>query len=142
MRITIDVGANELRQIQRITGKKKTSPAIAQALSEFLRQQQRQAFIARVLTGGTGYALTNEQLEAQDLRQVFKSSRHVPFAPEDWAEAAAREREFRASGRTIPRNDLFVATVAIRVEVPVVCRDAHFEAMRKRRGTRLQVEQV
>ncbi len=70
MRITIDVDANELRQIQRITGEKKKSPAIAQALSAFLRQQQRQAFIARVLTGGTDYALTNEQLEAQDVYEA------------------------------------------------------------------------
>ena len=70
MRITIDVDANELRQIQRITGQKKKSPAIAQALSEFLRQQQRQAFIARVLTGGTDYVLTNEQLETQDVYEA------------------------------------------------------------------------
>jgi Arc/MetJ family transcription regulator len=67
MRITIDVDANELRQIQRITGQKKKSPAIAQALSEFVRQRQRQKFIARVLSGGTDYPLTNEQLEAQDV---------------------------------------------------------------------------
>ncbi len=80
--------------------------------------------------------------EEADLQQLFKFSRHVPFAPEDWAEAAALERESRAGGLTIPRNDLFVATVALRVEVPVVCRDAHFEAMRKILGTRLQVEQV
>ena len=59
-----------LRQIQKITGQKKKSPAIAQALSEFIRQQQRQNFIARVLSGGTDYALTNEQLEAQDVYEA------------------------------------------------------------------------
>ena len=80
--------------------------------------------------------------EGPDLDQIFKFSRHLSFEPEDWAQAAALEREFRARGLTIPRNDLFVATVAIRVEVPVVCRDAHFEAMRNILGTRLQVEQV
>jgi len=80
--------------------------------------------------------------EEPDLEQVFRFSRHVPFEQEDWAEAAALEREFRAKGLTIPRNDLFVATVAVRVEVPVVCRDAHFEAMRKVLGTQLQVEPV
>lgn len=80
--------------------------------------------------------------EGPDLEQVFKFSRHVPFEQEDWAEAATLERGFRARGLTIPRNDLFVATVAIRLEVPVVCRDAHFEAMRQVLGTQLQVEQV
>lgn len=66
-RLVIEVDANELKPIWRITGKKKKSPAIAQALSEFLRQRQRPEFIARVLTGGTDYALTNDQLEAQDV---------------------------------------------------------------------------
>jgi len=70
MRITIEVDANELNQIQRITGKKKKSPAIAQALSEFIRQRQKQTFIARVLSGGTDYALTNEQLETRDIYEA------------------------------------------------------------------------
>jgi ABC-type enterochelin transport system ATPase subunit len=39
-------------------------------LSEFIRQRQRQEFIARVLTEGTDYALTNEQLEAQDVYEA------------------------------------------------------------------------
>jgi predicted nucleic acid-binding protein len=80
--------------------------------------------------------------EGPDLELVFRFSRHVPFEQEDWAEAAALERGFRAQGLAIPRNDLLVATVAIRAEVPVVCRDAHFEAMRQVLGTQLQVEQV
>lgn len=70
MRITIEIDANELKQIQRITGKKKKSPAISQALSEFIRQRQRREFIARVLSEGTDYALTNEQLEAQDVYEA------------------------------------------------------------------------
>ena len=70
MRITIDVDANDLKQIQRITGRKKKAPAIAQALSEFIRQQQKQKFIERALSGGTDYALTNEQLEAQDVYEA------------------------------------------------------------------------
>lgn len=77
-----------------------------------------------------------------DLELVSRFSQHVPFEQEDWTEAAALERKLRAKGLTPPRNDLFVAAVAIRVEVPVVCRDAHFEAMRQVLGTQLQVEQV
>lgn len=70
MRITIAVDANDLRQIQRLTGQRKKSPAITQALVEYLRQQQRKEFIARVLMGRTDYALTNEELEQRDLYET------------------------------------------------------------------------
>lgn len=70
MRVTIDIDANELKQIQTITGKTRKSPAIAQALSAFIRQQQKRKFIARVLSGGTDYLLANEQLEAQDVYEA------------------------------------------------------------------------
>lgn len=80
--------------------------------------------------------------EEADLKQVFQFSRHIPFGPEDWVGAATLEREIRGRGLTLPRNDLFVATVALRVGAPVVCRDVHFETMRKILGTRLRVESV
>jgi hypothetical protein len=66
MRVTIDIDANALSRIQTITGQKKKSPAISQALSTFLRQQQKQRFIEKALSGGTDFALTNEELEASD----------------------------------------------------------------------------
>ncbi len=70
MRITIDVDANDLKQIQKITGEKKKSPAIAQALSRFLHQQERHGFIERALSGQTDFALTNDELEARDLYEA------------------------------------------------------------------------
>jgi Arc/MetJ family transcription regulator len=70
MRITIDVDASELKQIQRITGQKKKSPAIAQALSQFLRQQERQHFLERALSGQTDFSLTNDELEARDIDET------------------------------------------------------------------------
>ncbi len=70
MRITIDVDANELKQIQKITGEKKKSPAIIQALSRFLRQQQRQKFLERALSGQTDFSLTNDELEALDIYET------------------------------------------------------------------------
>ena len=57
MRITIDVDATELKEIQKITLEKKKSPAIVQALSRFLRQQQRQKFLERALFGRTDFSL-------------------------------------------------------------------------------------
>jgi hypothetical protein len=70
MRITIDVDASELKRIQRITGEKKKSPAIAQALSRFLRQQERQKFLERVLSGQTDFSLSNDELEARDIDET------------------------------------------------------------------------
>ena len=66
MRFTIEMDADDMRRIQRITGKKKKSPAVRQALTEFLKLRERQEFVRRVLAGQTDYSLSNEQLEALD----------------------------------------------------------------------------
>jgi predicted nucleic acid-binding protein len=80
--------------------------------------------------------------EESDLEQAFALSHHFPFQQDDWPEAARLERQFRAKGLIIPRNDLFVATVAIRTGLVILCRDAHFSAAQKLAGERLKVEQV
>ena len=69
--------------------------------------------------------------EETDLQQAFALSHHFPFEPDDWRQAAFLERELRAKGISVPRNDLFVATVGIRAGLVVLCRDAHFDAARK-----------
>ena len=80
--------------------------------------------------------------EEDDLTEALSLSQHVLFIAEDWRQAAQLERRLRAKGVTIPRNDLFVATVAIRSGLPLVCRDAHFDALRRVIGNQLNVEQV
>jgi predicted nucleic acid-binding protein len=91
--------------------------------------------------------------EEADLEQALSLAQHCPFEPDDWRQAATLERRLRAKGLTIPRNDLFVAVVAIRVQMPVLCRDKHFDAIRKivsegpndaakKFGGELKVEQV
>mgnify|MGYP001563241898 CR=1 FL=1 len=70
MRVTVEVDASELKQIQKLTGQKKKSPAISHALSEFIRQQQKRRFIERALSGQTDCAVTNEELEARDLYEA------------------------------------------------------------------------
>jgi Arc/MetJ family transcription regulator len=67
MRITIEIDANDLKQIQKITGQKKKSPAVSRALADFLRLRERQTFIEKALAGQTDYALTNEDLEARNV---------------------------------------------------------------------------
>jgi predicted nucleic acid-binding protein len=80
--------------------------------------------------------------EESDLEQAFTLGHHFPFEEDDWLEAARLERQWRAKGLNIPRNDLFVATVAIRADVAILCRDAHFSAAQNLVGGRLKVEQV
>ena len=79
--------------------------------------------------------------EEGDLEQVFALARHLPFEPEDWRAAALLERQLRGQGLTIPRNDLFVATVAMRTGLTLVCRDTHFDAVKKAAGDPLKIEQ-
>ncbi|MBI4324605.1 MAG: type II toxin-antitoxin system VapB family antitoxin [Chloroflexi bacterium] len=70
MRITIDIDVADLKQIQKITGQKKKSPAVSQALSQFLKLQERQKFLDRALGGQTDYAVSNEELEARDVYEA------------------------------------------------------------------------
>lgn len=118
--------------------RRKGAPPVKQAVARLL-QADRAAFTCPIrfeLFSGV------KPEEEDDLEQAFALSHHFPFAQEDWREAATLERQLRANGLTIPRNDLFVATVAIRLGIPVLCRDTHFDAMRKTLGERLRVEQV
>src|SRR6185312_9244949 len=80
--------------------------------------------------------------EEADLENAFGLSAHVPFETEDWKEAAILERELRSKGITIPRNDLFVATIGLKTGLAVTCRDAHFDAVNRAIGGRLKVEQI
>ena len=70
MRITVEIDAKELKQIQKATGQKKKSPAVSKALSDYIRMQERRAFIERALAGKTNYSLTNEELEARDVYEA------------------------------------------------------------------------
>jgi hypothetical protein len=70
MRITVEIDEIDLKRIQQITRQKKVSPAVSQALTDYLRQQERRAFIERALSGGTDYALTNDELEARDVYEA------------------------------------------------------------------------
>jgi hypothetical protein len=70
MRITFEIDANDLKQIQKITGEKKKSPAISHALMDYLQMQKRRSLVERALTGQTDYPLTNEELEARDVYET------------------------------------------------------------------------
>ena len=101
---------------------------------EFLRRKgdtRVKRFVARWLeseTAASTFPIRFELLsggkpdEDADVAQALEFGLHLPFEGDDWRAAAVLERELRAKGLTIPRNDLFVATVAIRPKLPVACR--------------------
>jgi Arc/MetJ family transcription regulator len=64
MRITVDVDASTVSEIQRETGVSKKSPAIAKALDEYLREIRKRKLIQKVMEGRTDYGSTNEDLES------------------------------------------------------------------------------
>jgi Arc/MetJ family transcription regulator len=70
MRITVAIDASALKRIQKATGQKKKSPAISQALDEFLRQQARRELIERAISGQTDFGMTNEELESKDVYEA------------------------------------------------------------------------
>jgi predicted nucleic acid-binding protein len=118
--------------------RRKGDPAVKQAVARLL-QADLAAYTCPIrfeLLSGVRPA------EQADLEQAFAFSHHLPFGADDWCAAALLERQLRGKGVTVPRNDLFVATVAIRSGLPLVCRDAHFEAVYAIVGDRLTVEQV
>jgi predicted nucleic acid-binding protein len=118
--------------------RKKGHPAVKQAVARLI-QTDSAAYTCPVrfeLLSGVKAG------EEADLDQAFGFSHHFPFETEDWREAALLERQLRAKGQTVPRNDLFIAVVAIRTGLTVTCRDPHFDAMRNVVGGRLKVEQV
>ena len=118
--------------------RRQGDPAIKQAVARLIQADQA-AYTCPIEFELLSGARSNEEA---DLENALGFSRRIVFEPADWAAAALLERQLLAKGLTVPRNDLFVATVAIRVRVPVVCRDVHFNAIRKVTGSKLGVEPV
>jgi len=65
MRVTLDIEENKLKSILKLTRQRKKSPALAQALDEFLEHKKRQTFLAKIMAGKTDYRASNEQVEAR-----------------------------------------------------------------------------
>jgi GTP-binding protein EngB required for normal cell division len=63
MRITVDIDESKIYRIIKETGQKKKSPALAQALDEFLENRKRKKFLVKVMDGKTDYAVSNEEIE-------------------------------------------------------------------------------
>ena len=64
MRITVEIEDSKIAAIQKWTKNRKKSPAVAQALDEFIEQRRRQEFLAKVMAGKTDYRASNDELES------------------------------------------------------------------------------
>lgn len=55
MRITVDIEEEVLAELMRITGDKNKSPAVARAVTDFVRRQQARAFGRMIREGVFDY---------------------------------------------------------------------------------------
>lgn len=80
--------------------------------------------------------------EEADVRAAFSLSNRVLFEAHHWEDAALLDRDVRAEGLVLPRNDILIATVAIACQLTLVCRDSHFEMLKNVTGRKLVTEQI
>lgn len=66
MRITIDIPDATLRDVMRLTGERKKSPAIAKAAEEFVRRRKAQELGHLLRKSAFDYPLTNADIEAPE----------------------------------------------------------------------------
>jgi hypothetical protein len=66
MRITVDIDEATLKDLARITGETKKSPAVAKAVIEFVNRKKAKEFGTLLREGAFDYPSTNEAIEAQD----------------------------------------------------------------------------
>lgn len=77
--------------------------------------------------------------ESADIFTALSFCRMLEFSQACWRRAADVERELRGNGVTVPRDDVFVATVALEHALPIYCFDAHFDLMRSKGGQNLDM---
>lgn len=63
MRMTVDIDADTIKELQQETGLSGKSPAVRKALESYLREVRKRKLIQRVMEGQTDYGRTNEELE-------------------------------------------------------------------------------
>ena len=66
MRITIDIDEAILAEVEKITGERKRSPAVARIVEEYVKRAQAKAFGRSLLEGEFDYPFTNEEIEGLD----------------------------------------------------------------------------
>ncbi len=70
MRITLDIDDRSLTRIQRHTGIRKKSPAVARALDLYLREIRKKKLLQKIMEGESSFGFINDELEQ---RSVYDS---------------------------------------------------------------------
>ena len=66
MRITVDIEEDVLTELLKITGDKNKSPAVARAVTEFVRRKQAREFGRMIREGIFDYPVPQADPEGQD----------------------------------------------------------------------------
>lgn len=80
-------------------------------------------------------------VETRFVKEALDLCPRLAFDAGHWERAAVLERHLRRHGLTVPRDDVFVAVVAEAHGVTLLCRDRHFDMIRRCAGVHLSVEQ-
>jgi predicted nucleic acid-binding protein len=80
--------------------------------------------------------------EMELLEQTLDICARLPFTPEFWTPAARCERRLRRGGHIVKRDDILIAVAASGHQVPLLCRDRHFDLIRDHGGFNLDLEQM
>jgi Arc/MetJ family transcription regulator len=63
MRITVDIDESVLEDLVKMTGESKKSPAIAKAVTDFVKRQKAKEFGRELREDVFDYPLTNDEIE-------------------------------------------------------------------------------
>jgi hypothetical protein len=63
MRVTVDIDEATLKDLAEMTGEKKTSPAVAKVVQDWVRRQKAKAFGRAIMEGKFDYPFTNDEIE-------------------------------------------------------------------------------
>jgi len=74
------------------------------------------------------------QREKADVEAALGFTTLLAFPLECWRRSAAIEKQLRARGVTVPRDDIFVGAAALHHAVAIFSDDPHFALMRDRGG--------
>lgn len=80
--------------------------------------------------------------EKGPIREALSFCRRELFVERHWDLAAEHENALLSRGVTVPRDDLFVGTLALETRLPLLCKDRHFDLMRDRGKLKLEIVQL
>lgn len=80
--------------------------------------------------------------EMPGVTKALSFARRIEMTRADWDLAADSANTLRTTGVTVPQDDLLIATVAMNRQIPVVCRDRHFEMIQTSVYPDLVVESI